>query len=87
MAKGVYRKRDGAVMVDYSGRHLCISRAQYNANGYRPLYDRLVPEPPLDAEADSPRKTYKRRRDRAEAVANGLDTEAARTNPFHHPSA
>jgi hypothetical protein len=46
VAKGLYVMRDGQVLVDYGTRQVPISLAQYRANGYRPLCDRLPAEPP-----------------------------------------
>ena len=44
MAKGLYRMRDGQVLVEYGKRRVPISHAQYRANGYRPSCDKLPRE-------------------------------------------
>jgi hypothetical protein len=42
MANGLYLMPDGTVMVDYGGKKIPISLAQYKANGYRPPFYRLA---------------------------------------------
>ena len=44
MAKGMFRRLDGQVMVQYGKRQGAISPARYKANGYRPVYERLEQE-------------------------------------------
>jgi hypothetical protein len=46
--------RNGQVLVEYGKRRVPISPAQYRANGYRPLCDKLPPEalPNVVAEAE-----------------------------------
>jgi hypothetical protein len=46
VAKGLFLTRNGQVLVEYGKRRVAISPAQYKANGYRPLYDKLPAEPP-----------------------------------------
>jgi hypothetical protein len=41
MATGLYILQDGSVMVAYGLRHIPISFAQYKANGYRPVLEKL----------------------------------------------
>jgi hypothetical protein len=52
MATGIYRTSDGRVMVDYGKRRLPISCAHYQANGYRPPYEKLHAETPKEAKRD-----------------------------------
>ena len=52
MATGIYRTSDGRVMVDYGKRRLPISCAHYQANGYRPPYEKLPAETPKEAKRD-----------------------------------
>ena len=52
MATGIYRTLDGRVMVDYGKRRLPISCAHYQANGYRPPYEKLPTETPKEAKRD-----------------------------------
>jgi hypothetical protein len=50
MAKGLYRRSDGQVMVEYGNRpRVPIPSAQYKANGYKPPCDKLPPEVPRKA--------------------------------------
>jgi hypothetical protein len=42
--KGLCLMRNGQVLVEYGKRRVPISPAQYRANGYRPLCDKLPPE-------------------------------------------
>jgi len=46
MATGLYVLHDGSVMVAYGPRHIPISCAQYKANGYTPVLERLVAKSP-----------------------------------------
>ncbi len=46
MATGLYVLQDGSVMVAYGTRHIPISCAQYKANGYKPVFERLVAKSP-----------------------------------------
>jgi hypothetical protein len=46
VAKGLYLIGDGYVVVDYGGRRVPISPAQYRANGYVPPYDKVPVEAP-----------------------------------------
>jgi hypothetical protein len=46
MAIGLYVLPDGSVMVAYGPRHIPISRAQYRANGYKPVLEKLVAKSP-----------------------------------------
>jgi hypothetical protein len=46
MATGIFRRADGSVQVDYDGSNIPISRSKYEANGYKPDFDKL----PLEAE-------------------------------------
>jgi hypothetical protein len=46
MATGLYVLSDGLVMVAYGPRHIAISRAQYKANGYKPVLEKLVAKSP-----------------------------------------
>ena len=41
-ATGLYVMEDGKVMVAYGPRRVAISHAQYKANGYRPLLEKLT---------------------------------------------
>jgi len=45
VAKGLYIRRDGAVIVEYGSRKIAIPKAQYRANGYRPSLNKLPNEP------------------------------------------
>jgi len=58
MARGVYLVDDDKVLVDYGQRAVCVTVAQYRANGYRPPFDRLPRAQALGAVAaqrtDSP---------------------------------
>ncbi len=49
MASGLYLLGDGQVLVAYGERRVPISRAQYRANGYRPLVEKLPAEAPCRA--------------------------------------
>ena len=50
MAKGLYRMRNGQVLVEYDKRRrVPIPSAQYKANGYKPPCDKLPPEVPRKA--------------------------------------
>ena len=42
MATGLYMLQNGSVMVAYGARHIPISCAQYKANGYKPILERLA---------------------------------------------
>ena len=42
MAIGLYLMNDETIMVDYGGRKIPISRAQYRANGYKPAIEKLI---------------------------------------------
>lgn len=44
MAKGLCIRQDGAVLVEYGPRKIAIPEAQYRANGYRPLLEKLPRE-------------------------------------------
>ena len=46
MATGLYLLPDGSVMVGYGPRHIPISCAQYKANGYKPVLEKLVAKSP-----------------------------------------
>jgi hypothetical protein len=46
MATGLYVLSDGLVMVAYGPRHIPISCAQYKANGYKPVLEKLVAKSP-----------------------------------------
>jgi hypothetical protein len=46
MAIGLYVLPDGSVMVAYGSRHIAIPRAQYKANGYKPVLEKLVAKSP-----------------------------------------
>ena len=46
MATGLYVLQDGSVMVAYGPRHIPISYAQYKANGYKPVLEKLVAKSP-----------------------------------------
>jgi hypothetical protein len=41
MATGLYVSQDGFVMVAYGTRNVPISSAQYRANGYKPVLEKL----------------------------------------------
>ena len=50
MAKGLYLRSDGQVLVEYDKRRrVPISSAQYKANGYMPRCDKLPLEDPRKA--------------------------------------
>jgi hypothetical protein len=44
MATGMYRNSDGFAPVDYDGNTIPISRSKYEANGYKPDFDKLPSE-------------------------------------------
>jgi hypothetical protein len=46
MATGLYVLPDGSVMVAYGPRHIPISSAQYKANGYKPILEKLAVKSP-----------------------------------------
>jgi hypothetical protein len=46
MATGMYRNSVGFAQVDYDGNTIPISRSKYEANGYKPDFDKL----PLEAD-------------------------------------
>jgi len=46
MATGLYLLPDGSVMVAYGPRHFPISCAQYKANGYKPVLEKLPVKSP-----------------------------------------
>jgi hypothetical protein len=46
MATGLYVLSDGSVMVAYGPRHIPISCAQYKANGYKPVLEKLAAKSP-----------------------------------------
>ena len=56
MATGLYVLQDGSVMVAYGTRHIPISCAQYKANGYTPVLERLVAKSPS---ANKPRSVLR----------------------------
>jgi hypothetical protein len=41
-AKGLYLLPNGVVVVAFGSRHIAIPSAQYRANGYRPLLEKLA---------------------------------------------
>jgi hypothetical protein len=50
MAKGLYLRTEGQVLVEYGKRRrVPIPSAQYKADGYKPAYDKLPPEVPRKA--------------------------------------
>jgi hypothetical protein len=55
MATGLYILQDGSVMVAYGLRHIPISSAQYKANGYRPMLEKLNIAKSLTAQKPRPR--------------------------------
>jgi hypothetical protein len=61
MATGLYVLQDGSVTVAYGLRHIPISRAQYQANGYKPIVEKL-PAKAADAEKRKTRPENVRRR-------------------------
>ena len=44
IAIGLYRREDGWAQVDYGNRQGPIPRDLYEANGYEPAFDQLLPE-------------------------------------------
>jgi len=46
MATGLYVLQDGSVIVAYGPRHIPISCAQYKANGYNPVLEKLMAKSP-----------------------------------------
>ena len=46
MATGLYALPDGSVMVANGPRHIPISCAQYKANGYKPILEKLALKSP-----------------------------------------
>jgi hypothetical protein len=46
MATGLHVLPDGSVMVAYGPRHVPISCAQYKANGYKPVLEKLAVKSP-----------------------------------------
>ena len=46
MATGMFRTAEGSVQVDYDGTNIPIPRSKYEANGYKPDFDKL----PLEAD-------------------------------------
>ena len=46
MATGLYMLQNGSVMVADGARHIPISCAQYKANGYKPILERLAAKSP-----------------------------------------
>ncbi len=46
MATGLYVLHDGSVMVAYGPRNIPISCAEYKANGYKPVLERLLGKSP-----------------------------------------
>jgi len=53
MAKGLYIREDGTIIVDYGSRKIAIPRAQYRANGYRPPAEQLPKDGPPTTSTDS----------------------------------
>jgi hypothetical protein len=53
MVSGLYVQQDGLIMVAYGRRQIAISRAQYKANGYKPVLEQLVAKSPR---ADEPQR-------------------------------
>ena len=53
MAKGLYIRDDGTIIVDYGSRKIAIPRAQYRANGYRPPAEQLPKDGPPTTSTDS----------------------------------
>jgi hypothetical protein len=43
---GLYLLPEGSVMMAYGPRHIPISCAQYKANGYKPVLEKLVAKSP-----------------------------------------
>ncbi len=46
MAFGLYVMQDGSVMVAYGQRRILISCAEYKANGYKPVLEKLAVKSP-----------------------------------------
>ena len=46
MATGLYLLPEGSVMMAYGPRHIPISCAQYKANGYKPVLEKLAAKSP-----------------------------------------
>jgi hypothetical protein len=45
MPVGLFRDEEGAVQVDYgTGASIPVPRSRYEANGYKPDFDKLPPE-------------------------------------------
>jgi hypothetical protein len=42
VATGLYILPDGRVMVAFGARQIPLPRAQYQANGYRPSFEKLL---------------------------------------------
>jgi hypothetical protein len=53
MATGLRLTPDGRVLVDFGGRRLPISVAEYRANGYKPSLKTLTDKPPASPTANN----------------------------------
>jgi hypothetical protein len=42
VAKGLFIRQDGAVMVEYGSRQIPMTKAVYKANGYTPPVQKLL---------------------------------------------
>jgi hypothetical protein len=92
MATGLYVLPEGSVMVAYGPRHIPISCAQYKANGYKPVLEKLVAKspaanrPPLRPKVTRPDTSHSRHDQPAPRSRTALSrVTIAPCTPFSSP--
>jgi hypothetical protein len=56
MATGLYILPDGRVVVEFGARQIPLPRAQYQANGYKPAFEKLLAKSPIESDHLTTRK-------------------------------